>query len=241
MTEAFNRWINTILSEETVEEGEMKGMIRVEQRVSDGSVQTFFVNPEHWEEQKEEMRRPECHAQEELAIRGPTPKEREQTSQFMENATPRAFCEHTVSETGCRLVCGRIPADQNECSGGEDLFYRATFVPLLSPGKRYYVVCETGFDVYYERQTIRFTYDEDSGVVRYTDEYRTVNAKDDYSLLGNLVYYEKRERMLCGKDSMPWIRFPRTKDGVSIPLLIHWILCGGEANLSILKRIQFAQ
>ena len=79
-----------------------------------------------------------------------------------------------------------------------------------------------------ERTVIHFHYNARSGTIVYEDDYRTVNSEEDYEQLKHLVVYRKRERMLNGYGGFPWVRFPRSKDGVSIPLLLWYIFNGSH-------------
>ena len=124
-----------------------------------------------------------------------------------------------------KIVTGEIKAQDNFCSDEYDLFYRATFVPLIHKNDAYTIVIETGFDIHYERKTLICTLNGND-VTFDDDDYRmTICPASEYEIYKNKISYKKKEET-SEATTMPWIRFPRTKDGVSIPLLLDRILEG---------------
>lgn len=117
-----------------------------------------------------------------------------------------------------RLSKGTILAEDNEVSGANNLLYWCYLLPNLT-NNYIKVIGECGFDPVYEKTAFEFDYEPDTDIVFYEKEYRTVIVeKETFEKYGKFV---KTEKSLT--NSLPWIRFPRTKDGVTIPLLIERI------------------
>ena len=119
-----------------------------------------------------------------------------------------------------KVVNGSIFAEDNELESEYDLFYWANFVPHFIDGK-FYIIGECGFDKEYEKSTFLFEYYEESDTVTVTDYRITVCNEED------CVRYEPYLKYRTPRNDdtivIPWIRFPRTKDGVSVPQLIERI------------------
>ncbi len=198
-------------------------MIRCTTKFEGEEDEISYYSPESWKQYNEELLNPNRHIQAPFSIRFRTPEEREELSEFIEEETPKYFDEHKEKEINIKVVSGMIKSEDNYCSDEYDLFYKASFIPLIHPNN-YTLIIETGFDIHYERTTFICTMSHNN--IYINDEYRTVHCPEEYEIYKKKIYYNKKERMLNGKDSMPWIRFPRTKDGVTIPLLIDRILKG---------------
>lgn len=116
------------------------------------------------------------------------------------------------------LSKGIILAEDNETSGDNDLLYWCYFIPSLTNGNTK-IIGECGFDPVYEKTAFEFDYESNTDIVFYEKEYRTVIVeKETFEKYGKIL---KTEQSL--NNCLPWIRFPRTKDGVTIPLLIERI------------------
>lgn len=125
--------------------------------------------------------------------------------------------EHTITIESIKVVEGTILAQDNSFGPDYDLFYWANFVPHFTE-KRFIIIGECGFDKEYEKCNFSFDYDQESDTV-YVRDYRTaVCGMEEY------IRYESHIKFKTQKTedtcSLPWIRFPRTKDGVHIPQLI---------------------
>ena len=117
-----------------------------------------------------------------------------------------------------KLSKGIILAKDNEVSDGNDLLYWCYLIPNLT-NNYIKVIGECGFDPEYEKTAFEFDYESDTDIVFYEKEYRTVIVeKETFDKYGKIL---KTEKSL--NNCLPWIRFPRTKDGVTIPLLIERI------------------
>ena len=130
--------------------------------------------------------------------------------------------DHTVTTTQIKVVNGTILAEENDLGTEYDLFYWANFVPHFVGGN-FLIIGECGFDKECEKSKFFFEYDEDSDTV-YITNYRTAicNPEEDECTRYDLHIKFKTPRT-DDLIAIPWIRFPRTKDGVSIPQLIERI------------------
>jgi hypothetical protein len=131
---------------------------------------------------------------------------------------------HTVTTIKIKVVDGTLLAQDNDFGSEYDLFYWANFVPHFVAGN-FIIIGECGFDKECEKSNFLFEYEEDSDTVTITN-YRTAICNPEEFARYDLHIKFKRPR----KDetieetiAIPWIRFPRTKDGVSIPQLIERI------------------
>jgi hypothetical protein len=125
---------------------------------------------------------------------------------------------HTVTTTELKVVNGTILAENNDLGTEYDLFYWANFVPHFEAGQ-YLIIGECGFDKEYEKSKFFFEYEEASDTVFITN-YRTAICNPEEFERFNAHIQFKTPRS-DGLVAIPWIRFPRTKDGVSIPQLIE--------------------
>lgn len=218
----YQRWLASILS---IEPSGNNGSIQITRRLPNGSTERLYSTEEHWRQEDADMKNPMRHIQEMYQFSILTNEEQETLQNFIDTKTDGAFRSHTENHVDCRIIKGTVPADKNPCSGDYeyDLFYQATFVPLLCPNGTQMVVCEIGFDLYYERKTITFEYNPQSKTVYYEAEYRSVHDPQEYQRFKHMMYYNNRKKMMSGRNSLPWICFPRTKDGISIPLLMEYI------------------
>jgi len=127
---------------------------------------------------------------------------------------------HTVTTTQIKVINGTILAEENDLGTEYNLFYWANFVPHFVSGQ-FLIIGECGFDKEYEKSNFFYDYDEESDTVYISDYRITVCNEEDYAR-----YYLNIKYKIPRKDEtivVPWTRFPRTKDGVSIPQLIERI------------------
>jgi hypothetical protein len=131
---------------------------------------------------------------------------------------------HNITTIQIKVVDGTILAEDNDFGSEYDLFYWANFVPHFVAGE-FIIIGECGFDKECEKSNFSFEYDEESDTVTITN-YRTAICNPEEFARYDLHIKFKRPR----KDetieetiAIPWIRFPRTKDGVSIPQLVERI------------------
>lgn len=127
---------------------------------------------------------------------------------------------HTVTTANIKVVNGTILAQDNDFGPEYDLFYWASFVPHFVVG-RVLIIGECGFDKEYEKSKFCFDYEEETDTVTITD-YRTAICPPEEHSPYDLHIKFKTPRT-DGMIAVPWIRFPRTKDGISIPQLIERI------------------
>jgi hypothetical protein len=138
--------------------------------------------------------------------------------------------EQFYGEKSVTSSTGTIKAEDNECSGDYDLIYWAYFIPNEFEDN-ITIFGECGFDQKYEKKEFKMYYYPDNDTLIYREEYRTVIIKDELfnRYKNNLIYRGDIDvianTLLIENNnySLPWIRFPRTKDGITIPLLIERI------------------
>lgn len=215
---------NSILERITSLKDDTRQLIRCTSTLENGKQEVSFYTNDSWEEYQKELKYPKRHIQSPFRIGVISSEEREELSQFIEEESPKYFDEHKEKDILVKVVTGMIKCEDNYCSDEYDLFYRATFIPLIDKNKSYTLHIETGFDIHYERKTFICSLYNRNVIVQ--DDFRMVNCPYEYEIYKNKLYYYNKETMLYAKDSMPWIRFPRTKDGVSIPLLLDRVLQG---------------
>jgi hypothetical protein len=130
-------------------------------------------------------------------------------------------------------VEGIIKLEENLCSDEYDLLFRANFVPNEFDNKIINVIGEAGFDYEFEKDTFVFDYYPDEDMVIYKNNYYriTVVTKELFDKYKNNIIYRRQTDILASSIevkndydySLPWIRYPRTKDGVLIPVLVEKI------------------
>ena len=124
--------------------------------------------------------------------------------------------EFTRANTTITFSSGTIKDEGNEY----DLIFYAHFVPNLF-SNHIDVIGEAGFDKQREKDEFRFVY--------YPDEDRVVFPSRSYRVtVVDTAVYDKYKNNVELKNtdnipSLPWIRYPRTKDGILIPQLIERI------------------
>ena len=132
--------------------------------------------------------------------------------------------QHTVTTIEIKVVNGTLLAQDNDFGSEYDLFYWANFVPHFVAGE-FIIIGECGFDKECEKSNFLFQYEEESDTVTITN-YRTAICNPEEFARYDLHIKFKRPRTdetITETVAIPWIRFPRTKDGVSIPQLIERI------------------
>jgi hypothetical protein len=124
--------------------------------------------------------------------------------------------EFTRANTTITFSSGTIKDEGNEY----DLIFYAHFVPNLF-SNNIDVIGEAGFDKEHEKDEFRFKYYPDEDLVVFPGgAYRvTVVDTEIYDKYKNNVEFKNPENT----PRLPWIRYPRTKDGILIPQLIERI------------------
>lgn len=139
---------------------------------------------------------------------------------------------NSISEKLIKCSMGTIKTDENICSDEYDLIYWSYFVPNEFNQNVINIIGEAGFDCEFEKNKFSFDYYPEEDLIIYTnDYYRTVIVTDEIfnKYKDNVVYRGQTDVIVSSikiEDntySLPWIRYPRTKDGVLIPLLIEKI------------------
>lgn len=131
------------------------------------------------------------------------------------------FIENSTSVTEMKVVKGTILGDDNEASGEYDLFYWANFIPHYE-NQTVKIFGECGFDTVYEKKEFIFNYHTDTDTIIVHQPYRITTCSDElYNRYSKHIYYNDK---IVEGSRLPWIRFPRTKDGVMLPELIEKIM-----------------
>jgi len=124
--------------------------------------------------------------------------------------------KHTVTNVEIKVVQGTIEPEDNELDCDSALFYWANFVPHYD-GKTIFVIGECGFS---EKEKFVFKYDLETDTVSFSKKYRMCLCTPEiYNKYYLNIKREDNEQILV----IPWIRFPKTKDGISIPQLVERI------------------
>ena len=127
---------------------------------------------------------------------------------------------HTVTTKQIKVINGTILAENNDHDSEYDLFYWANFVPHFVDGN-FLIIGECGFDKQCEKSDFMFDYDEESDTIFIRNYRTTVCNEEQYIRFDTHIKYKtpRTDDLIV----IPWIRFPRTKDGVSVPQLIERI------------------
>lgn len=128
--------------------------------------------------------------------------------------------DHTVTTAQIKVVNGTILAEDNDLGTEYNLFYWANFVPHFVGGD-FLIIGETGFDKEYEKSKFFFEYEEESDTVFIRDYRSAICNPEDRERFD--LHIKLKTPRTDGLITIPWIRFPRTKDGVSVPQLIERI------------------
>ena len=132
------------------------------------------------------------------------------------------FLEDTVTNIEIKVVKGTITKEENELSDEYNLFYWANFIPHFD-NKKILIIGECGFDTENEKTSFEFDYDIESDTIKMYQHYRKcICSKETFNLYSKHIRFSKHKTL--EPQVLPWIRFPRTKDGIVIPLLIEVIL-----------------
>ena len=131
------------------------------------------------------------------------------------------FNENLTTNTEIKVVKGTILGPDNEASGEYDLFYWANFIPHFE-NKTVKIFGECGFDTVYEKKEFIFNYNTETDTLKVDQPYRITTCSEElYNRYSKNIYYN--DKIVEGA-RLPWIRFPRTKDGVMLPELIEKIM-----------------
>ena len=132
------------------------------------------------------------------------------------------FKKNNLSTVNIKVVKGTILPNENEMTDNYELFYWANFIPHFN-NKTTLIVGECGFDTVCEKNKFTFEYNSETDTIFVNDTYRNCLCSPElYEKYYTNIHYNDNKKQ--NKWSIPWIRFPRTKDGISIPLLIERIL-----------------
>ena len=131
------------------------------------------------------------------------------------------FLEDIVTNIEIKVVKGTITKEENELSDEYNLFYWANFIPHFD-NKKILIIGECGFDTENEKTTFEFDYDIESDTVKIYQQYRKcICSEESFDLYSKHIRFSKHKTL--EPQVLPWIRFPRTKDGVVFPFLIEVI------------------
>jgi hypothetical protein len=136
------------------------------------------------------------------------------------------FYENSTEYKEIKIVKGIIKSFDNEMTEQYDLFYWANFIPHFR-GDIIKITGECGFDTERDRKEFMYEYCTKTDIVSVLKPYRKALCNTEtYNKHRTHIYYENE--VIDEKDKnfnpfLPWIRFPRSKDGVFIPELIERI------------------
>lgn len=136
------------------------------------------------------------------------------------------FYEKSITVKEIKVVKGIIKADDNNIITEYDLFYWANFIPHFSNDNNIKIIGECGFDTECEKSSFTFNYNVEEDSVSVFQPYRIAICKEEiYDKYAKNIYYNEYAKHNYSKEKeekcLPWIRFPRTKDGVFITELIE--------------------
>ena len=126
----------------------------------------------------------------------------------------------SIKNIEIKVVQGTIKPEDNELESDNALFYWANFVPHFTTS-HFFIIGECGFDLVNEKTKFFFEYAEETDTVTVKDYRLTVCSPEvcaQYDLHIKYGTARKEETIV-----VPWKRFPRTRDGISIPQLIRQI------------------
>ena len=127
---------------------------------------------------------------------------------------------HTTSTIEIKVVRGTILPEENEIGSDYAIFYWANFVPHYD-GKTVFIIGECVFDEVYEKKRFVFKYDSETDIMSFGEKYRMCLCSPEiYTKYYLNIRGDNNDQTL----TIPWIRFPRTKDGIAIPQLVERIL-----------------
>ena len=127
---------------------------------------------------------------------------------------------HSTTTIEIKVVQGTILPEENEIGSDYAIFYWANFVPHYD-GKTVFIIGECGFDEVYEKKRFVFKYDSETDIMSFGEKYRMCLCSPEiYTKYYLNIRGDNNDQTL----TIPWIRFPRTKDGIAIPQLVERIL-----------------
>jgi hypothetical protein len=157
--------------------------------------------------------------------------------------------ENLICEKLIKYSSGTIKPDENVCSDEYDLIFWSYFVPNGFNKKVINIIGEAGFDYEYEKNNFSFDYYPEEDLVIYKNEYyrNAIITDESFNRYKDNVIYrgetdvtassikekEKDKDNIC---ILPWIRYPRTKDGILIPLLIEKIFNRIPSKIVFIKK-----
>jgi hypothetical protein len=134
---------------------------------------------------------------------------------------------------------GIIKTDENICSDEYDLLYWAYFIPNGFDNKIVRIIGQAGFDPKFEKDDFEFHYYTETDVVVCDNMFyrKTYVSNETFNQYKDNIVYENNSATASSVSTtttttsseesleplLPWIRYPRTKDGVLLPLLIKKI------------------
>jgi hypothetical protein len=143
------------------------------------------------------------------------------------------FSEDIIKIIDIRVSQGIIKSNENELVDDQDLFYWANFVPHFD-NKKFIIIGECGFHTKKDKFHFIFNYNQETDTVTFDQHYKKcICSKDFYDAYSKNIRYNKRksnEELI-----LPWIRLPKTKEGVVIPLLIERIFGRIPKKMNFIK------
>jgi hypothetical protein len=134
------------------------------------------------------------------------------------------FLENKSTNIEIKVVRGTITPEENELSDEYNLFYWANFIPHFN-NKKILIIGECGFDTECEKTQFEFDYDIESDTIKMDNQCRKCICSEELcNLYSKQIRYSSYKHKTSEPQVLPWFRFPRTKDGIAIPLLIEIIM-----------------
>ena len=141
--------------------------------------------------------------------------------------------KHMIKNIEIKVVQGTIEPEDNELGCEFALFYWANFVPHFDKNK-FIIIGECGFNTETNKIAFKFDYNQETDTVTFDQHYKKcICSKDFYDAYSKNIRYNKRksnEELI-----LPWIRLPKTKEGVVIPLLIERIFGRIPKKMNFIK------
>ena len=132
------------------------------------------------------------------------------------------FSENITTNIEIKVVKGTILKEENELTDEYNLFYWANFIPHFN-NKTIIIMGECGFDTEAEKTNFEFEYNIESDTIKMYQSYRKcICMEETFDAYSKHLRFNKHQTL--EPQVLPWFRFPRTKDGILIPVLIEAIL-----------------
>jgi hypothetical protein len=132
------------------------------------------------------------------------------------------FSENITTNIEIKVVKGTILKEENELTDEYNLFYWANFIPHFN-NKTIIIIGECGFDTEAEKTPFEFEYNIEYDTIKMYQSYKKcICMEETFDIYSKQLRFNKHKTL--EPQVLPFFRFPRTKDGILIPVLIEAIL-----------------